>query len=327
MDTKGLRLEIKDADRGEVRAVFATMNVIDSHGDVTLPGAFEDGASVVISAYGHTSWEGRLPVGKGTIRQTSTEAIFEGQFFLNTVQGRDTFTVVKELGGLQEWSYGFDVVKESYGEHGDRQVRFLEKLRTYEVSPVLLGAGVGTRTLAVKHGTGPRDGLDEVTRAQLRNLHAQIERDMEREYGRTVLMDAAMKHLATWYVELVDGEVPEWKRVIASTALAKHCEVLNHRPLPTLRWFRDEETAEAHYLEIYGEPARKGFGWIGEGRLVGKAMPSLNEVWLNVSMHQAADIDAITGHEVRHLTGGDEDQAQAYEVLARAQYWDTEGVK
>lgn len=143
-------LKINDADKGTVTAVFATFNVVDHDGDVTLPGAFEDGAEVRISAWNHASWSGAMPVGKGTIHQTDTEAILDGQFFLNTTAGRETFEVVKELGDLGEWSYGFDVEKNSFGKFEDRDVQFLEKLKTHEVSPVLLGAGIGTRTLATK---------------------------------------------------------------------------------------------------------------------------------------------------------------------------------
>ena len=151
MNAKSLaRFEIKDADEGTVTAVFSTMNVIDSDGDVTRPGAFEDGAPVRISAYGHTSWLGELPVGKGTIRQTKTEAILDGQFFMDTTSGRDTFIVVKEMGSLGEWSYGYDPVEYSFGEFEGQRVRFLDKLKVHEVSPVLLGAGVNTRTLVAK---------------------------------------------------------------------------------------------------------------------------------------------------------------------------------
>ena len=160
MSTKSLhRVEVKDADRGEVEAVFATLGVKDSYGDVTLPGAFEDGAEVVISAYGHTSWQGLLPVGKGTIREVGDEAILSSQFFMDTQAGKDTFTVVKNLGARGEWSYGYDPVKYSFGEHDGEQVRFLESLKVFEVSPVLLGAGVGTRTLAAK-AAGLRFGDD-----------------------------------------------------------------------------------------------------------------------------------------------------------------------
>ncbi|MFI7643733.1 HK97 family phage prohead protease [Nonomuraea sp. NPDC049400] len=152
MDTKSLRVEIKDADRGEVRAVFSTFNAIDSDNDVTLPGAFEDGAPVRISAYGHTSWQGALPVGKGVIRQTDEGAVLEGQFFMNTAHGRDTFATVKELSeaGLQEWSYGFDITNAEPGEWNGKSVRLLKKVKVHEVSPVLLGAGVNTRTLSAK---------------------------------------------------------------------------------------------------------------------------------------------------------------------------------
>ncbi len=153
--TKSLsRVEVKDADKGEIVAVFATLGVIDSDGDVTVKGAFTADAPVVISAYGHTSWQGVKPVGKGVIREVGDEAILEGSFFLDTVEGRDTFTVVKELGGLglQEWSYGYDPVKFSFGEFEGQRVRFLEELKVHEVSPVLKGAGQGTRVVAAKSG-------------------------------------------------------------------------------------------------------------------------------------------------------------------------------
>ena len=151
MNTKSLgRFEVKDADKGQVSAVFAEFDIVDLDNDVTKAGAFEDGADVVISAYGHQSWAGALPVGKGVIRQTKSAAILDGQFFMDTQAGRDTFTVVKELGAKQAWSYGYDATQFSYGEFDGKQVRFLEKLKTHEVSPVLLGAGPTTRTLSAK---------------------------------------------------------------------------------------------------------------------------------------------------------------------------------
>lgn len=161
MDTKNLRVEIKDEAKGLVKAVFATFGKVDSDGDVTLPDAFEDGAEMPMSAYGHKSWEGALPPGKGVIRTTAKEAILEGEFFLDTQHGADTFKTVLRLGKLGQWSYGYDPVKFSFGEHEGKQVRFLEGLKVHEVSPVLLGAGVNTRTLSAKSGSpgaAPRSG-------------------------------------------------------------------------------------------------------------------------------------------------------------------------
>lgn len=152
--TKALsRVEIKDAAKGEVTAVFSTLNVIDSDGDVTLKGAFTDGAPVVISAYGHGSWKGQLPVGKGVIRETQTEAVLEGRFFMDTTHGKDTFLTVKALSdgdSLQEWSYSLEDVKSHKGTHDGENVQFIDAVTVKEVSPVLAGAGVDTRTLTTK---------------------------------------------------------------------------------------------------------------------------------------------------------------------------------
>lgn len=152
--TKALsRVEIKDADKGEVAAVFSTFDVIDSDGDVTLKGAFTDGAPVAISAYGHQSWKGALPVGKGRIRETSTEAVMEGRFFMDTTHGADTFRTVKAMSeddNLQEWSYSLANVKSERGEVDGKRVRILHSIDVTEVSPVLKGAGINTRTLATK---------------------------------------------------------------------------------------------------------------------------------------------------------------------------------
>lgn len=151
MDSKSLHgVEIKSADKGEVSAVIATLNVVDKDGDVIVPGAFEDGAEVLISAYQHTSWGGALPVGKGRIRTTASEAIFDGNFFMDTTAGRDTFQVVKQLGAKGEWSFGFDVTAAEPGVFDGKDVQYLKGMKVHEVSPVLIGAGVNTRTLSAK---------------------------------------------------------------------------------------------------------------------------------------------------------------------------------
>lgn len=151
MDSKFLAgIEIKDESKGEVEAVFATLDVVDKDNDVTKAGAFNEGAPVVISSYNHKSWEGALPVGKGTIHEVGNQVLLKGQFFLNTTAGRDTFEVIKQLGGNQEWSYGFNVDESEPGDHEGKSVRVLKKMSVFEVSPVMRGAGVGTRTTFAK---------------------------------------------------------------------------------------------------------------------------------------------------------------------------------
>ena len=153
MKTKTFRaaMEIKaDGAPGEFRAVFSTFNVVDKDGDVTLPGAFKSGAAVRISYWGHR-WQD-LPVGRGVIGQDEKQAWVDGKFFLDTMAGKETYQTVKNLDELQEWSYGYDVLRSEMGKFGEAQddVRFLKELEVAEVSPVMLGAGIDTRTEAIK---------------------------------------------------------------------------------------------------------------------------------------------------------------------------------
>lgn len=152
METKTLHVEMKNEDEGVVEARFATLGVKDLDGDVIEPGAFGE-QKVKVSAYGHGSWGGALPVGVGMTREKKDEAIADLEFFLGTTHGRDHFETIKGLGELGEWSFGFDVLEEAAPDEEQRQAgvqRILKKLKVFEVSPVLRGAGVDTQTLSVK---------------------------------------------------------------------------------------------------------------------------------------------------------------------------------
>jgi HK97 family phage prohead protease len=234
MDTKTLcGVEVKSADSGEVTAVFSTLGVVDSDGDVTRKGAFTDGAPVVISAYGHTSWSGALPVGKGVIRADDTKAVLEGAFFMDTTAGRDTFAAVKALGELGQWSYGYDVTEHAYGEHDGQKVRFLDGLKVHEVSPVLVGAGVGTRTLAAKsrNMTFAEEGAAVLAALAAFGGRAADVMAMRREKGKGLSpesaglveqIEAELKRLAGLLGEAPEPTTPttdditrEWLRAVA----------------------------------------------------------------------------------------------------------------
>ncbi len=140
-------------ETGYTEVAFAQLKVIDSDGDVTMPGAFPV-KDVPMSAYGHTSWDGALPVGKGRITEQGDWAVFKGQYFLNTTGGRDAYETIKGLGPLAEYSYGYVATDHAQGKQDGRDVRFLKALDVFEVSPVLKGAGLGTHTMTLKSG-GP----------------------------------------------------------------------------------------------------------------------------------------------------------------------------
>ena len=148
IEHKGLALKLLDEAPGTFRAVFSTFNVIDSDGDVTLPGAFPEGKELLVSSWGH-KWQ-ELPVGKGIIGANAQEAWIDGVFFLTTTPGKDAYETVKATGTLQEYSYGFRPLEAEMGQFAGQSVRFLKRLAIFEVSPVLQGAGENTRTVAIK---------------------------------------------------------------------------------------------------------------------------------------------------------------------------------
>lgn len=149
------RVTFKGADdSGLVEAVFSTLNVKDKDGDVTLPGAMGRGEAVAISAYGHRSWDGVPPVGTGTIHEEGDEVILRGAYFMHIPAAAADYQTVKAMSeaGLQEWSYSLRNVSSHRGELAGEPVNFIDAVTVNEVSPVLVGAGVNTRTLAMKDG-------------------------------------------------------------------------------------------------------------------------------------------------------------------------------
>ncbi|MBN9737306.1 MULTISPECIES: HK97 family phage prohead protease [unclassified Pseudonocardia] len=325
MDTKRVgALRVKSEARGEVEAVFATLGVRDLDGDVTIPGAFTEGQEVRISAYGHSSWDGALPVGRGRITVRGNQAVMAGKFFLDTEAGRDTFAVVKHMGELQEWSYGFDVVDSEFGDHAGQRVRFLRRLSVHEVSPVLLGAaGPGrTRTLVAK--SAARDHLSPGDRAELRaiaQLHevraireAAHRRDADLRFRREQLAEAVRAgELIPYSEDLVRRPplatfAPAWAGARwAVTELGVHVD-------PQIRWFSPEP---AELSAVSGDDHVVAYA---EQPLLGFCRPNADwTVWLRSDL-PSRRAWAVAAHEVAHLAGHDEPGAVLFEAKAAAAY-------
>ena len=146
-------IELKADKPGAFTARIATLNVIDKDGDVTLPGAFPAGKTILISSYMHGSWGGELPVGKGVIAEKGDEVLVEGEFNLNTETGKEHYETLKFTPDLSEWSYGFTILvldEESPWNENPKVYRVLKSLDVFEASPVLRGAGINTALLAIK---------------------------------------------------------------------------------------------------------------------------------------------------------------------------------
>ncbi len=162
-ESKNIDIELKD-DSGQVEAVFSIFNSLDSDGDVVMPGAVKSGFknNQVPMVWSH-KWD--MPIGKGTINQDNDKAVFKGEFFMDTESGKEAYNLVKNMGDMQQWSFGYKVDDSEYAKAEDKDgddinARYLKDLTVYEVSPVLVGANQDTYTLAIKSNT---ELLKEIT--------------------------------------------------------------------------------------------------------------------------------------------------------------------
>ena len=153
---KSIEFKTIDDEKGAVEAVFSVYNNLDSDGDVVIPGAIKSGFkdNQVPMVFAH-KWD--QPIGKGVIETDDDKAIFKGSFFMGTEAGKEAYNLAKEMGDLQEWSFGFrinDYEVAPFTKDGSDEVdaRYLKDLEVFEVSPVLVGANRETYTLAIKSG-------------------------------------------------------------------------------------------------------------------------------------------------------------------------------
>jgi HK97 family phage prohead protease len=135
MDTKQIQraqFEIKATDEGRFSGAAMIYNVIDSHQDRTLPGAFrktiaENGGRIRVNTQ-HADY----PLGWGTLRDTSDALLIDVQLEMGMQAARDLFAQVKAglVGGL---SIGYIVRDFRYDKKG---VRELLDIDLVEVSAV-----------------------------------------------------------------------------------------------------------------------------------------------------------------------------------------------
>src|SRR6056300_280447 len=105
---KSIEFKTTDDEKGSVEAVFSVFNNVDTDGDVVLPGSIKSGFkdNQVPMVFAH-KWD--QPIGKGVITSDDSKATFTGSFFMETEAGREAYNLAKEMGDLQEWSFGFRI--------------------------------------------------------------------------------------------------------------------------------------------------------------------------------------------------------------------------
>src|SRR5210317_699814 len=165
---KNAPIELKeDGDTRYIEAVFSLFDTIDSDNDVTKANSLRSGytGNKVPLVWNH-DWS--KVIGRGIIETDNQKAVFKG-YFLNTEAGKEAYETVKAMQDMQQFSYGFQVMKSSKGTHIDSKgeevpVRVLEDVKVWEVSPVLVGAQQNSFVQALKSGLEP---VDEEIKAEM----------------------------------------------------------------------------------------------------------------------------------------------------------------
>ncbi|GGV64525.1 HK97 family phage prohead protease [Streptomyces massasporeus] len=306
--------------RGEVLAAFSIFNEVDSDADVVLPEAIPHGIEVPMSAFNHKSWEGALPVGKGVVSVDSRRATFTAKFF-DTTGGRDTYETLRQLGPLAQWSWGFDVTESERGTFEGRRVRFIKRVRLYEVSPVLVGANQNTRTLAIKSADATRADLLRIRENLYREVLADSKRRFEDDCRREA-MQSEVERLHDNYVKAVgvgysydrESIVPGAVRAAARAAVGVYAAELGlDRNQIRIRWFSAEDDTGA---------AMKGefVDFWSERPLLGRCRPKMtpNVIELNSSLTED-DCWNVVPHELKHLSDPEasEEDVRLYESRVR----------
>ena len=181
-EQKNAKFHLNNDEAGNVEAVFSVFDMIDSDGDVVVKGAVKSGfpkSDLVPMVWSH-DW--KQPVGKGYIIDDGTKAVFKGNFFMDTEAGQEAYKLVKNMGELQQWSFGYEVNDSEQGEFKDKDgneknVRYLKSLSVFEVSPVLVGANRETYTLAVKNAVLSEEGeiKQEIQKEDLEEMISEKE--------------------------------------------------------------------------------------------------------------------------------------------------------
>lgn len=154
-ERKNFRGEWKQiGDEGSFEAVIATLGTVDRDNDVIASGALTQNGSVpILPAHN----QGSVPLGKATIEERGDEVIAAGRFNLEVAPARDWHAAIKfdldNPPAVQEYSWGFLPTKFRNEERDGDEVRILEEVDLLEISPVLRGASVGTRTISAKAAT------------------------------------------------------------------------------------------------------------------------------------------------------------------------------
>jgi hypothetical protein len=224
---------------GEVLAIIATIGVVDSDGDVVTPSTFEDGWEVPVAYWGHTY--GQPPLGKARIEvnESAREVRARCRFFIETQAGNEAVQTIMLMGEHGEWSWGFKVLESHAGKLNGKRCRFLDAIELLEVSPVIKGASVGTRTIDAK-GLSKRD----LVGLSAGDLYARLDLEIyQLEHSPSAKGRALLARLDELEAEAAEDEIEELQAAVRRS--------VNSRPATNAEALRQSIVARHPSMPAY----------------------------------------------------------------------------
>lgn len=239
LNRKVFRGELKEVgETGTFEAVIATLGVIDHDGDIVESGALQGKTASIVPAHQqHT-----IPLGKVRIEERGQSVVAIGQWNMAIQDAKEWHEALKfDLANppaVQEWSWGYQVLDAEDAIVDGERIRKIKSVDLIEVSPVLRGASIGTRTLAAKSADRVKlvEQIQAVTKQALaaktrfeeaRKLRQESGREMSRESVAAVLeMSTALaefRKCVDEVLELAREILPqdEVSRAVAAFAMAE----------------------------------------------------------------------------------------------------------
>jgi len=156
LDTKDL-LEFKfslvddDAERGVFKGLASVFGVVDSYGDIVVPGAFRKtlkDTNPVPMLWNHSVDQ---PIGVVHLVESEKGLEAVGHLNMDVAKAQETRSLMKQ-GAVKGLSIGYQTVREARDK--DLNARLLKEIKLWEVSPVVFQACPGAEVASVKSDVG-----------------------------------------------------------------------------------------------------------------------------------------------------------------------------
>ena len=153
-----------------------------------------------------------MPIGKGYIKEDGDKATFVGEFFMDTDSGQEAYKLVKNMGELQQWSFGYRVNDAEHGKFKERgnddqvEARYLKSLTVFEVSPVLVGANQETYTMAIKSNNDLVEAFVKDSTREVDDEKAAMDKDVFDNPGEAMERSKKLSCAIGVHKHTVDGK-------------------------------------------------------------------------------------------------------------------------